>query len=68
MVVYLYGIDLNNRYKLYHEDIIFVEKYGYALIGNPDHSDGTSTDHEYFLSHDDLFDRMFACTRVLILH
>ena len=34
----------------------FLKGDRYALIGNPDHPDGTSTDHEYFCIHDDLFD------------
>ena len=32
--------------------------YGYALIGNPDHPYGTSTDHEYYCIHDDFFYRI----------
>ena len=28
------------------------------MIGNPDHPDGSSTDHEYFCIHDNLFDRI----------
>ena len=27
-------------------------------MGNPDHPDGSSTDHEYFCIHDDLFDKI----------
>ena len=38
----------------------FVKGDGYALIGNPDFSDGSSTDHEYFCIHDNLFDRILA--------
>ena len=30
----------------------------YALIGNPDHPYGSSTAHEYFCIHDNLFDRI----------
>ena len=33
---------------------------GYALIGNPDFPDGSSTDHEYFCIHEALFDRILA--------
>ena len=35
----------------------------YVLTGNPDNPDGTSIDHEYFLIHDDLFDRILATDR-----
>ena len=38
--------------------IHFVKGYRYALIGNPDHPDGSSTYHEYFCIHDDFFDRI----------
>ena len=38
--------------------IHFVKGDEYALIGNPDHLDGTSTDHEYFFIRDDLFERI----------
>ena len=38
--------------------IHFVKEYGFALIGNQDHPDGTSTDHEYFCIHDDMFGRI----------
>ena len=41
----LYDIDIERIYTIDDEDIHFVKKYGYALIGNPDNSDGTSTDH-----------------------
>ena len=33
---------------------------GYALIGNPDFPDGSSTDHEHFCISEDLFDRILA--------
>ena len=56
--LYLYGIDSGKRYSIDDKGINFVKGYGYALIGNPDHPDGTSTDHEYFFIHDDLFDRI----------
>ena len=36
----------------------FAKKDGYALTGNPDNPDETSTDNEYFLNHDELFDRI----------
>ena len=35
----------------------------YVLIGNPANPDGTSIDHEYFLIHDDLVDRILATDR-----
>ena len=50
------GIYLNEIYTIDHEDIHVVNKYGYALIGNPDFPDGTSTYQEYFIIHDDLLD------------
>ena len=54
----LYDIDTDNRYSVDDKDIHFVKGDGYALIGNPDHPDGTSTDHKYFCIHDDFFDRI----------
>ena len=54
----LYDIDLDKIYKFDYEYIFFVNKDWYALIGNPDHPHGTSTYHEYFIIHDDLFDRI----------
>ena len=38
----------------------FVKGEGYELIGDPDFPDGSSTDHEYFCTHEDLFDRILA--------
>ena len=52
----IYYIDFEKRYSIDDEYILFVKGYLYALIGNPDHPDGTSTDHEYFFIHDDSFD------------
>ena len=49
-------IDVERRYSLGDEDIKFIKKYGQDLFDNPDNPDGTLTDHEYFLIHDDLFD------------
>ena len=40
------------------KEINFVKGYRYDLIGNLDHPYCTSTDHEYFCIHDDLFDRI----------
>ena len=54
----VYDIDFEERYFNIVEDIHFVKGCGYALIGNSDQPDGTSTDHEYFCIHDDLFDRI----------
>ena len=44
--LYLYDIDMEKRYSIDDEEIHFVNWYGYALIGKPDHPDGTSTDNE----------------------
>ena len=52
----LYDIDAEKRYSINDKEIHFVKGEGYALIGNPDFSDGSSTDHEYFCIHDDFFD------------
>ena len=54
----LYDIDTEKRYSVDDKDINFIKVYGYALIGNPDHPDGSSTDHEYFCIHDNFFDRI----------
>ena len=54
----IYDFDFEKRYYIDDEDIHFVKGYGYDLLGNPDNLDGTSTDHEYVLVHDDLFDRI----------
>ena len=54
----LYDTDTENRYSIDDKEIHFVKGDGYSLIGNPDHPDDTSTDHEYFCIHDDLFDRI----------
>ena len=56
----IYDVDTKHRYKTDNEEIKLVNKYGYALIGNPDHTDGTSTYKEYFIIHDDLFDQILA--------
>ena len=52
----IYDIDFGKRYSIDDEDIRFVKGYGYALIGNTDHTYGTLTDHEYFFIRDDLFE------------
>ena len=54
----LYDIDMEKRYSIDDKGIHFVKGDRYALIGNPDHPDVSSTDHEYFCIHDDLFDRI----------
>ena len=51
----LYDIDIGNSYSIVYEEIHFVKAGRYGLTVNSDHSDGTSTDHEYFCIHDDLF-------------
>ena len=56
--LYLYDIDFEKIYSTDDEEIQCLKGDGYALIGNPDHLDGTSTDHEYFFIYDDLFDRI----------
>ena len=56
--LYLYDIYTEKRYSIDDKDIHFLKGDGYALIGNPDHPDGSSTDHEYFCIHDDFFDRI----------
>ena len=56
----LYDIDLEKTYTIDVKCIWFVKGYGYDLIDNPDHTDGTSTNYEYFLIHYDLFDRVLA--------
>ena len=54
----LYDIYFGNRCYIDDEDIHFVKRDVYALIGNPDHPDRTSTDHGYLCIHDDFFDRV----------
>ena len=56
--LYLYDIFTEKRYSIDDKEIHFVKGDGYALIGNPDHPDGSSTDPEYFCIYDDLFDRI----------
>ena len=57
-VLSLYDIDMQKRYYIDDKEIHFVKGDGYALIGNPYHPDGNSTDHEYYCIHDDLFYRI----------
>ena len=56
----LYNIDTEKRYSIDEKKMNFVKGEGYALIGNPEFPDGSSTDHEYFCMHEDLFDRILA--------
>ena len=51
-----YVIDTYKIYAIDDEDICFVNKYGYDLIGNPDFTDEFSTDHKYLFIHDDLLE------------
>ena len=49
---------MEKRYSIDDKEIHFVKGDGYALIGNIDHPDGSSTDHEYVCIHDHVFDRI----------
>ena len=55
-----YVIDTYKIYAIDDEDICFVNKYGYDLIGNPDFTDEFSTDHKYLFIHDDCFDKIWG--------
>ena len=52
----LYDIDMEKRCSIDDKETYFVKGDRYSLIGNPDLPDGSSTDHEYFCIHEDLFD------------
>ena len=54
--LYIYDIGAEKRYSIDDKEIHFVKGDGYALIGNPNFPDGSSTYHEYFCIHDNLFD------------
>ena len=54
----LYNIYKEKRYSIDDKKIHFVKGDRYALIGNPNHPDGSSTDHKYFCIRDNLFDRI----------
>ena len=56
----LYYIDTEKRYPIDEKEMDSVKGKGYALIGNPDFPDGSSTDHEYFCFYEDLFDIILA--------
>ena len=45
----LYDIDTEKRYSIDEKEMNFVKGEVYALIGNPDFPDGSSTDRYYFL-------------------
>ena len=53
----MYDIDFDKIYSTDEEEIHFVKGYGFALIGNIDHPDETSTYHEYFFIRDYLIDK-----------
>ena len=59
-VLSLYDIDTEKRYSIDEKEIHFLKGDGYALIGNLDFPDGSSTDLEYFCIHEDLFDRILG--------
>ena len=48
------------RYPIDEKEMHFVKGEGYALIGNPEFPDGSSTDHDYFCIHEDLIDRILG--------
>ena len=54
----IYDIEMEKRHYIDDKEIHFIKGEGYALIGNLYHPDGTSTDHEYYCIHGDLFDRI----------
>ena len=56
--LFLYDNDTEKKYSIDDKEINFIKGDGYALIGNPDHPDVSSTDHKYFCIHDDLFGKI----------
>ena len=54
----IYDTNFEKRYSIDDKGLNLVMGDRYALIGNPDHPDGISTDHKYFCIYDDLFDRI----------
>ena len=60
----LYDIDAEKRYSIDEKEMNFVKREVYALIGNPDFPDGSSTDHDYFCIHEDFFDRILATEQI----
>ena len=53
-----YDIDMEKIYSIDNKGVNFVKEDVYDLISIPDYPDGTSTYHEYFCIHDDLFNRI----------
>ena len=49
---------MEKRYSIDDKDIHFLKGNGYALMGNPDHPDGISTDNKKIRIHDGLIDRI----------
>ena len=66
--LYVYDIDLNNKYTIDHGDILFLKKYGYDLVVNPDHPNRNSTDHEYFSFMMTCLTKFYQPKRIIILH
>ena len=54
----LYCIVFGERCSINDKGVHFIKGDRYALIGNPNHPDGTSSYHEYSCIHDDLIDRI----------
>ena len=52
----LYDEDTKKRFITDHKQLQFDTNSGWTLIGIPEKSDGTLSDHEYFFIHGDLFD------------
>ena len=53
----LYDGDLEKIFIIDHEQLESDKNSGWDLLGIPDETDGTLSDHEYLCVHDDLFDR-----------
>ena len=64
----LYDIDTQKRYSIDKKEMHFVKGEGYALIGNPDFPDGSSTVHEYFCIHEDFLTESQQLIRILIFN
>ena len=64
----LYDIGFEKIYSIDDEDIHIVTGYGYYLIGNADHPDGTSTDHEIFSFMMNCLTESKKLTRIQIFH
>ena len=58
--LYIYDVDMKKSCTIEHKDICLLNKYTHSLNGNIYHTYVTSTDQEYFLIHDDLFDQILA--------